>query len=152
MNMKDVIISVTGVQQGVDGPDSMELVTAGKYGVSADEIRLTWEESELTGMEGTHTSLTVQPGSVVLSREGTMNTSMEFEEGKKHYFLYETPFGSATMGLNTHRIRSRLGQHGGDILIDYVVDTAHAGVGRHRFYIPVREPRESHSSDIRWPN
>ena len=52
MQMKDVIISVTGVQQGVDGPDSMELVTAGKYGVSADEIRLTWEESELTGMEG----------------------------------------------------------------------------------------------------
>ena len=118
MQMKDVIISVTGVQQGVDGPDSMELVTAGKYGVSADEIRLTWEESELTGMEGTHTSLTVQPGSVVLSREGTMNTSMEFEEGKKHYFLYETPFGSATMGLDTHRIRSRLGAHGGDIDIE----------------------------------
>ena len=67
MNMKDVIISVTGVQQGVDGPDSMELVTAGKYGVSPDEIRLTWEESALTGMEGTRTSLTVQPGSVVLS-------------------------------------------------------------------------------------
>ena len=152
MQMKDVIISVTGVQQGVDGPDSMELVTAGKYGVSADEIRLTWEESELTGMEGTHTSLTVQPGSVVLSREGTMNTSMEFEEGKKHYFLYETPFGSATMGLDTHRIRSRLGAHGGDIDIEYVVDMDQSVVGRNRFYIQVREPKDSHAGDIRWPN
>ncbi|MBQ3276758.1 MAG: DUF1934 domain-containing protein [Oscillospiraceae bacterium] len=152
MQMKDVIISVTGVQQGADGPDSMELVTAGQYGVSADEIRLTWEESELTGMEGTRTSLTVQPGSVVLSREGKLNTSMEFEEGKKHYFLYETPFGSATMGLDTHRIRSRLGTHGGDMEIEYVVDMNQNVVGRNRFYIQVREPRASHIGDIRWPN
>ena len=152
MQMKDVIISVTGIQHSFDGPDAMELVTAGQYGVSADEIRLTWEESELTGMEGTRTSLTVQPKSVRLEREGSLNTSMEFEEGQKHYFLYETPFGSATMGLDTHRIRSRLGLHGGDILIDYVVDMDHTVVGRNRFYIQVREPRESHSSDIRWPN
>ena len=152
MQMKDVIISVTGVQQGIDGPDSMELVTAGQYGVSPDEIRLTWEESELTGMEGTRTSLTVQPGSVVLSREGKLNTSMEFEEGRKHYFLYETPFGAATMGLDTHRIRNRLGAHGGDMEIEYVVDMDQNVVGRNRFYIQVREPKASHIGDVRWPN
>lgn len=104
MRMKDVIISVTGVQQGVNGPDAMELVTAGQYGQDEKETLLTWQESELTGMEGTKTSLCVQPRSVVLSREGTLNTRMEFEEGRKRYFLYETPFGSATMGLNTRRI------------------------------------------------
>ena len=152
MQMKDVIISVTGIQQGENGPDALELVTAGRYGVSPDEILLTWEESELTGMKGTHTSLTVQPRSVVLSREGTLNSKMEFEEGKKHYFLYETPFGSATMGLNTHRIRTSLGNHGGDIEIDYVVDIDQSVVGRNRFYIQVREPKESHAGDIRWPN
>ena len=68
MRMKDVIISVTGVQNSQDGPDSLQLVTAGKYGVDSDQICLTWEESELTGMEGTRTSITVQPRSVVLSR------------------------------------------------------------------------------------
>lgn len=108
MRMKDVIISVTGVQQGVNGPDAMELVTAGQYGQDEKETLLTWQESELTGMEGTKTSLCVQPRSVVLSREGTLNTRMEFEEGRKRYFLYETPFGSATMGLNTRRIVNRL--------------------------------------------
>ena len=122
MRMKDVIISVTGVQQGVNGPDAMELVTAGQYGQDEKETLLTWQESELTGMEGTKTSLCVQPRSVVLSREGTLNTRMEFEEGRKRYFLYETPFGSATMGLNTRRIVNRLGAHGGEIEIDYSVD------------------------------
>ena len=149
--MKDVIISVIGVQQGADGPDSMELVTAGQYGVAADEIRLSWEESELTGMEGTRTSLTVQPKSVVLSREGTLNSTMEFEEGRKHYCLYETPFGSATMGVDTQRIRSCLDFHGGEMEIEYTLDVNQTIVGRNRFYIRVQEPKQSHTGDIRWP-
>ncbi len=151
MRMKDVIISVTGIQHGKDGPDTMQLVTAGQYGVDADKIRMTWVESELTGLEGTRTSITVQPNSVVVEREGQLNTTMEFEEGRKHYFLYETPFGSATMGLDTRRIRSRLDQHGGDMLIDYTLDVDQTIVGRNRFYIQVEEPKESHTGDIRWP-
>ena len=152
MRMKDVIISVTGVQQGVNGPDAMELVTAGQYGQDEKETLLTWQESELTGMEGTKTSLRVQRDGVVLSREGTLNTRMEFEEGKKRYFLYETPFGSATMGLNTRRIVNRLGLHGGEIEIDYSVDMDQTVVGRNRFFIRVQEPRESHIGDVTYPN
>lgn len=152
MRMKDVIISVTGVQQGVNGPDAMELVTAGQYSQDEKETLLTWQESELTGMEGTKTSLCVQPRSVVLSREGTLNTRMEFEEGRKRYFLYETPFGSATMGLNTRRIVNRLGAHGGEIEIDYSVDMDDTIVGRNRFFIRVQEPRPSHISDVTYPN
>ena len=152
MQMKDVIISVTGVQQSANGPDSMELVTAGQYGQDGTETLLTWQESELTGMEGTKTSLRVQPDGVVLSREGTLNTRMEFSEGEKRYFLYETPFGSTTMGLSTRRIINRLGTHGGEIEIDYSVDMDHTVVGRNRFFIRVQEPRESHISDIAYPN
>ena len=137
MKMKDVIISVTGIQHGKNGPDALQLVTAGQYGVEHDQICMTWEESELTGRAG--------------AREGEQNTSMEFEQGKKHYFLYETPFGSATMGLNTRRIRSSLGLHGGDMEIEYTVDVDQTIVGRNRFYIQVQEPKESHTGDIRWP-
>ena len=151
MQMKDVIISVVGMQLGENGPDSMELVTAGKYGISSDEFRLTWQESEISGMEGTKTSLTVQPGFVSLHREGALNTRMDFEEGKKHYFLYETPFGSATMGLSTRSIRSRLDRHGGELEIDYVIDMDQTVVGRNRFHIRVEEPKISHTGDIRWP-
>jgi len=151
MRMKDVIISVTGLQQSAEGPDSIQLVTPGQYGMSADEIRVKWKESELTGLEGTDTELLVQPGMVVLSREGKLNTRMEFEEGRKHYFLYETPYGSATMGLNTHRIRSRFGPHGGDIEIDYILDVDQTVIGRNRFFIEVSEPKKSHIGDISWP-
>ena len=151
MRMKDVIISVTGFQNGRHGPDSMQLITAGQYGVDADEIKLTWEESELTGLEGTRTSITIQPRSVVVRREGELNSTLEFEEGRKSYFLYETPFGSATMGVDTQRIRSCLDFHGGEMEIEYTLDVNQTIVGRNRFYIRVQEPKQSHTGDIRWP-
>ena len=152
MQMKDVIISVVGVQQSVNGPDSMELVTAGQYGQDDKTTLLTWEETELTGMEGTKTSLIVQKNGVTLSREGALTTRMEFSEKQKSYFLYETPYGSATMGLNTRRINSRFGIHGGEIEIEYSVDMDQTIVGRNRFFIRVQEPSKSHINDVTWPN
>ena len=147
------MISVRGEQyfDGVD-PDATELMTEGTLETTDTGLLLRYRESELTGMEGTKTSLCVQPRSVVLSREGTLNTRMEFEEGRKRYFLYETPFGSATMGLNTRRIVNRLGAHGGEIEIDYSVDMDDTIVGRNRFFIRVQEPRPSHISDVTYPN
>ncbi len=140
MNMKDVIISITGLQNDPDGGrDEVELVTAGQYGIEDDEIRLTYDESELTGLNGTRTTFSVNPLGVVLRREGSLNAEMVFQQGKKNIFLYETPFGSATMGVDTRRIDTRLGEHGGDLEIDYAVDFNHKPVGRNQFKINIRE-------------
>ena len=78
---------------------------------------------------------------MVLSREGTLTSRMIFQEGRKNTFLYDTPYGSATMGLDTHRIHSTLGPMGGDMEIDYIVDFDHAVVGRNKFRINVREQK-----------
>ena len=151
MQMKEVVISVTGVQQTEDGPDVLELVTAGQYGVSPEEIRMTWEESELTGMAGTRTTFSVTPRKVVMTREGKVNSRMVFEEGKKNYFLYETPFGAATMGVDTNRIRAQLDRSGGEMEVDYSIDVNQQMVHRHRFFIQIKEPEKSHIGDISWP-
>ena len=148
-----VLLFIRGEQYFDDvDPDATELTTEGTLELTEEGLLLTYQETALTGMEGTKTSLCVQPRSVVLSREGTLNTRMEFEEGRKRYFLYETPFGSATMGLNTRRIVNRLGAHGGEIEIDYSVDMDDTIVGRNRFFIRVQEPRPSHISDVTYPN
>ena len=147
-NMKDVIISIVGTQttQG-DDADTIELVTDGQYYHSPERTVLTYQESELTGLEGTRTYFTIGPRDVVMSREGKMSTRMVFEEGKKHMFLYETPFGAATMGVNTHRVSHHMGEHGGEMEIDYVVDFDHTVVGRNNFKIRVQEAKKD---DVRW--
>lgn len=140
--MKDVIISIKGVQSLPQGEsDSVELVTEGKYSFRDGRGELSYMESELTGMQGTKTSVIFTPEEVVLSREGTLTSRMIFQEGRKSTFLYDTPYGSATMGLDTHRIHSTLGPKGGDMEIDYIVDFDHAVVGRNKFRINVREQK-----------
>ena len=140
MNMKDVMISIVGMQDyGEDGDDSIELVTDGQYCYQDGYGQLVYMESELTGLEGTKTSFTIGPMSVVMQREGRLNTRMVFEEGQKHHFLYETPFGMATMAVNTNRVFTKLDEHGGDMEIDYVIDFEHSAVGRNKFRINVRE-------------
>ena len=142
MNMRDVIISITGTQNDASGErDSVELVTAGQYGFENGESRFTYEESELTGLAGTRTTFTIGPMGVVLRREGSLNSEMLFQQGRKNYFLYETPFGSATMGVDTRRINTTMGEHGGSLELDYNIDFNHTLMGRNKFKINVKENR-----------
>ena len=92
---KPVIISIRGVQSLEPGDeDVMELVTQGVLRQEEGEgYSLSYEESELTGLEGTLTTFHVGPDKIVLQREGTLNSQMIFEEGQKHLSLYETPWG-----------------------------------------------------------
>lgn len=143
-DMKDVVISIVGTQtlEESDKPDVVELVTDGKYSHSPEQTIFSYQESELTGLEGTRTWFTISPRDVTMSREGRMSTRMVFEEGKKHMFLYETPFGAATMGVNTHKVTHQMGEHGGEMEIDYVVDFDHTVVGRNNFKISVKEVKK----------
>ena len=137
---KNVVITINSVQS-VDGNklDSPELVTQGKYSLVGDEISLSYMESKLTGMEGTKTAFIVRPDEVVLRRRGTVNSQMVFRKGEKHTFFYETRYGALTLGLDTHRIEHSLGEHGGDMEIEYDLDFEKAMVSRNKFIINVRE-------------
>jgi len=140
MKMKDVIISIKGTQNDADGEDSeIELVTDGQFSFEDGEGVFSYMESELTGLEGTKTSFTISPLGVVLSREGSLNSSMIFEKGRKHEFVYETPYGSTTMGVDTKKLSVDFNEHGGDMEIEYVVDFQHAVVGYNQFRINVSE-------------
>ena len=138
LKMKDVMISIVGTQKFGDGSDdSVELITSGKYSFNGGTSKLIYSESELTGLEGTETTFTVEPFGITMERSGNVSSRMVFEEGKKHFFLYETPFGAATMGINTHKIKNRLSENGGDMEIDYALDFDSSFLGRNQFKIHV---------------
>lgn len=112
------MISVRGEQyyDGVD-PDSTELMTEGTLEQTADGLRISYQETELTGMEGTCTTFEIGPSRVILRRSGSVNSQMVFEEGKQHTSLYETPFGDLSVDIQTGGLRHNLtgaGRHHGD--------------------------------------
>lgn len=138
--MKDVIISINSLFSFEEGEEQqMEFTTDGYYFYEDDVGCLSYEETEVTGLEGTRTSLFVMPDQVVVDREGTVTSRMVFKEGLKSAFQYATPFGSATMGINTRRITQNMGLNGGRVEIDYVVDMEHMVASRNRFEITVTE-------------
>ena len=87
---KDVIISIQGLQHyaGMDS-DNIELVTEGKLEDAEGALRLSYQESELTGMEGTTTVFHVEPERVTLLRMGNVSSEMVFEEGRRHIDVYK---------------------------------------------------------------
>ncbi len=140
--MKDVIISIKSMQDYAEtGGDEIEMMTDGKYEHRNGVSVLSYKESELTGLEGTETTIKVEDGRITMTRSGAVTTQMIFAEGEKHYFAYETPFGAITMGLDTSRVNSTLGKNGGDINLRYALNVDNAPLSKNEFKIKVREVR-----------
>ena len=142
--LKNVWISFHSVHSyDEEEPDSLDFSTEGEYLFLDDVGCLSYQESEVTGMEGTRTSMTIAPNRVEVFRNGTVTSRMVFEEGRKNSFLYSTPFGDATMGVDTRKIRRHVDENGGRVEIDYVVDMEHAVVARNKFEITIRQTGEA---------
>ena len=144
--MKDVLISIRGTQHpnhpqpdADNSPVSVELVTGGSYEYCGEGSWFTYAESELTGMEGTQTTFKMEDGLVTLTREGSVNTQMLFQKGRRHVFLYDTPFGTMTMGVDTQRLTTHADEHGGQMDIIYAVDIDNVPLGKNTFRIDWKE-------------
>jgi uncharacterized beta-barrel protein YwiB (DUF1934 family) len=141
--MQKVTIRVKGTQTDQDSQSDIELFTDGTYIHSAKgESVLSYSESEITGMEGTRTTFRVSPqGVVTLTREGAVNTVMTFEPGKKQTILYNTPYGAASLGVNARTVRSKLGKNGGNLELEYALDSENLLLGLNKFDITVSPKR-----------
>ena len=138
---KPVIISIRGVQSTSPGEeDVMELVTQGVLEAGEGDLTLSYRESELTGLAGTTTTFRIGKDRITLTREGTLNSEMVFQEGEKHVSLYETPYGGLTLGVRTRKARSDLSMAGGDLEIRYALEVDDEKIGENSFFIQVREP------------
>jgi len=118
----NALITLSG-NQFVDGEsDQYELTTLGKYIKKGDKYYITYEGSELTGYEGTTTTLKIRDGCVSMIRFGQSTSQMIFEKEKKYVGYYETPFGSMSVGVTTNSLKVDMDEDGGEIDLDYLVE------------------------------
>jgi len=149
---KNVIISIKGLQSMEGGGDDhIELVTEGRLTDHGEGgLILSYQESELTGMEGTETVLHMDPdGTITLLRTGQFNSQMIFQQGERHLSLYQTPYGDLAISILAHRIHNTLNMDGGDLEIAYAIEIDNNPIGRNLFRIHVRE--DNRTRGIRLP-
>jgi len=137
--MKKAMISIKGTPVPIgNDDDSFELMTDGEYSQKDGISTFRYFESELTGLAGLLTTFNVEPDRVILRRDGEVLEEMIFSEKQKHHFLYETPFGSILMGIDTHSIKKNMRDDGGSLEIRYDIEVDNVSVSRNLFQINIR--------------
>ena len=137
---KNVIISVKGTQVAEDrDPNIMELVTEGKYYSQDGAYYVTYNESEVTGMSGTTTTLKVDNGIVTLMRSGSVNSHFVFQRGQKHVSYYDTEYGAFTISVIANEVDIRVDDNGGEIRVGYQMEIDNSKSGENDFHMLIRE-------------
>lgn len=120
-------------------PETVEINTVGKLRCDNGRIEVSYEETEVTGMEGSTTSVTFVKGQeeiVSMIREGAVSTVLVFEEGKRHHCVYNTPFMPFQVCVHTLKVENRLLDEK-YIALDYIVEIRGAKAERTRFRIDI---------------
>ncbi len=116
---QQVQVKIIGTQKDAQGEENIiELVTEGSFIKKNDKYYVVYEETELSGMEGSTTTLKIDgEDQVSIRRFGSAKADMLFEKGKTHSTGYETPYGLVEMNITTHRISVSIEEAGPKILV-----------------------------------
>ncbi len=132
-----VMITVIGVQH-VDGQsDTVELTTEALMHEEVDGFTLSYRESAATGMDGTLTTLRIQPNKVTLTRRGAAAGMLVMEYQKRHMCSYATPVGSLMLGVFCDRMQQDLCLGGGTLDLSYTLDVEGSMMSRQDLHIKV---------------
>ena len=122
-------------------PERMQIKTHGSLEVYDGRVEIAYDETELTGLEGSRTCVsygTADVGTVTMLRTGAVSTTLVFEKGKRHHCVYSTPYMPFEVCVRTLDVKNELAQRG-TLFIDYIVEIRGARAERTRFSMTVIE-------------
>jgi len=116
---KKAIISVLSKQLGDD--DEIEVLTPGLFYTKDNSYFAEYDETSISGMEGTTTTLKIKPDKFSLIRIGSTNAEMDFDKKIKSISMYNTPYGTLELKIETKKLDVSINENGGDVLIKYLL-------------------------------
>lgn len=136
---QEVVLSICGRQtyQGQE-PDTIELVTEGTMEYRNNGWDISYEESDLTGLEGVTTTFRIEDGKIVLKRSGKLNSQMVFQEGLSHESLYQMEFGALMMTVTGKKVAHNLTEAGGTVDLVYSIDIEQTAGGTVDYHLDVK--------------
>ena len=137
---KSDLAAILGQMSG-QMPEPDEMLMEGRLVTNETRVELIWEESELTGMAGSICAVgfhRCNPELVSMMRTGTVRTAMTFEEGKRHYCLYNTPYSDFEVCVRALKVENCL-LSDGVINLDYLVEIHGAQAEHCRMNISIKD-------------
>ena len=127
-----------------DGVDNSDMWTEGRLVTNTHRVELIYEEGELSGMIGSVTSIGFDreaPALVTMMRSGPVSTAMVFEEGKRHFCVYDTPFSSFQVCVRALTVDNRL-LTDGILGLEYLIEIQGAQAERCRMTVTVTDNKD----------
>ena len=136
---QEVVLSIRGRQQYPEQePEVIELVTDGIMEFRGGGWDTSYEESELTGLDGVTTTFRVEPGKVTLDRKGALNSQMVFQQGVAHDSLYQMPFGALMLTVKATSVFYDIVPDGGVIDLAYNINIENTEAGVIDYHLDIR--------------
>jgi hypothetical protein rflaF_06381 len=116
------MISLVSIQWQDNQKCETELLTKAKFTRENGVDIISYEDTSATGFEGCVTTIKIDgEKSASIVREGTANSVLSLEIGRKHFCQYGTPYGSLQIGVYTHTIENNISKNG-RIYLKYTLD------------------------------
>ena len=133
-----VMLSIRGRQTYQDQePDVIELVTEGTLEYINGGWDISYEETELTGLQGVCTLFRVEPDKVILTRSGRLNSQMIFEKDVNHDSLYQMEFGALLITVCAKWLSADLDETGGIVDLIYTIEIEHSTAGEVDYHLVI---------------
>ncbi|PRR80413.1 putative beta-barrel protein YwiB [Clostridium liquoris] len=122
---KTALISVSSKQSKKEN-DTIEVVTPGSFYKKENCYYVVYNETEISGMEGTTTTFKInsQDNKFSLIRIGTTSTKMEFQKSTGDISLYNTPYGTLELKIDTKELNMDINDNGGNVFVSYDMSVA----------------------------
>ena len=119
MKKKAVITIKSNTLENDD--DLVEVVSVGEFEKIDDGFVVKYDETEISGMDGTETTMIIKEDSFDLIREGTTETKMEFKKNKENIVLYKIPYGIMNIKTYTKGLYIDVNECGGTVELAYTL-------------------------------
>ena len=126
-------------QKALAAPERSEMTTLGNYRDDGARISIFYDETELSGMEGTRATLFFPkdaPGQVTLTRTGSVKTALLFEAGHRHECVYQTPIMPFEVCVQTKTVQNAV-ETMGTLELDYISQIKGADAERTKMRIVI---------------
>ena len=133
-----VLVRIRSEQQYEDQtPDVSEFMTVGTMEQTPKGICISYEETELTGLQGTTTTFSMEKDRIVLKREGALRSEMIFAVNQEHRSLYDMGMGALMITVRTIVLVQAMDASGGfaDVIYDVIIEEGI--MGQVRYHIDV---------------
>jgi len=134
-----VMLSIRGKQSYQDQePEQIELITEGTLDFEKGCWVVSYQESELTGLQGVTTTFRIDHDVISLERKGPLTSKMVFKEGQFHESLYEMEFGALMLTVCAARVLHNITWQGGTIDLLYAIEIENSAAGVIEYHLDIK--------------